>query len=123
MWRGIGAGGSEQALDLVDGIHVGLSPLAHRLPDKQPVEWWRGHRGIVALHTLRQRPAALPPFEAGLGRGGLLGILPDQDMHGELVGLRAGLQIPVKAQQALLFPFVATAQGLPMGQMLAHGWA
>jgi hypothetical protein len=97
--------------------------VVHRMTDHHAIELWRVHRRIMALHALRQRPAALPPFEAGFRGRGLLRILAHEDLHRQLVCVRPGLQIAVELQQARLFAFVAKAEALPMGEMLAHGRA
>ena len=97
--------------------------MVHRMTDHQAIELWRAHRRIMALHALRQRPAALPSFEAGFRGCGLLRILAHQDMYRQLVRVRPGLQIAIELQQAPLFPLIAKAQAPPMGKMRTHGRA
>jgi hypothetical protein len=107
-------------LNFFNRIDVRLSPLPQRLPTDEAVKRGRGHGGIVALHALGQGAAALPPLESRLRRGSTLGILPYQDVHGELVGPGSVLEIAIKGEQPLCFPLVAKAQAASMGEMLAH---
>jgi hypothetical protein len=97
-----------------------LSPLPQRLPTDEAVKRGRGDGGIVAVHALGQCAAALPPLKSRLRRGSTLGIFPDQDVYGELVGPGSALEIAIKVKQPLLFPLVAEAQTVSMGEMLAH---
>ncbi len=74
--------------------------MPERFADDQPVQRGERHRGIVALHAPRERPAALPAFQTGLRGRGLFGIGADEDINGEVGRVSTGLQIAVKVQQA-----------------------
>jgi hypothetical protein len=122
-WRGIAAGGGQQALPLVEGINVGGAPVVHRMTDHQAIELWRAHRRSMALQALRQRPAALPACEAGFRGRGLLRLRAHEDRHRQLVGVRPGVQRALERPPARLCACGATAEARPMGEMLPHGRA
>jgi len=97
-----------------------VSPLSPRLPTDQAVERGKRYGGIVAAHALGECAAALPPLESRFRGRGTLRIFSNQDVYGELVGLGSALEIAIKVEQPLLFPFVAEAEAVSMVELLAH---
>jgi hypothetical protein len=83
-------------LDFVNRIDVWLAPLPQRLPTDEAIKRGKSHGRIVAMHALGERAAALPSLESHFRRRGTLGILPYQDVYGELVSLGAALEIAIK---------------------------